>query len=327
MVFASSAYVKADEGEYPDMTNTVLEKTSVSLYKVGNDNAEVSIKLLNAPDLYDCVFYYTSSNPKMNINCYVNPDKKTIEIYSSDSGKALLTFTLNNKVLRLSIGISTVKITHKSLLIAKKKKAKLKIKNYPGRVKWIFTRKKIVSISPTGVVKAKKIGNTVAYAKIGDNYLGCAISVVSKKIKKVVNTAYKIAKGKYSRPKRMLKGYYDCSSLVWKSYKKAKIYLVDKKYAPVAADLAKYYVKVKKRKIKGGKSSKNISKMRLRPGDLYFCTGEKNGRYKGIYHVEMFTGYVCVDINPYSGITILPKWATVPDGYYYDKSIMVRPVK
>lgn len=33
--------------------------------------------------------------------------------------------------------------------------------------------------------------------------------------------------------------------------------------------------------------------MKSRPGDLLFGTGANNGRYKGIYHVEMFVGYAC----------------------------------
>lgn len=326
MVFASSSYVKAYEDDFPDMSDVILDKTSISMYRVNSQFAYDSVRLLNAPDLSDCEFSYRCSNTKLYPSCYVDSAKKTIEIYVDGSGSGVLYFTLNNKELSLNISVATVSINKKSLLIVKKKKSTLKIKNYPQKVNWMFTKKKIVKISSDGEVRAKKIGNTVAYAKVGNEYVGCAISVVSKRIKTVVKAAYKIGKGKYSQPKRMKKGYYDCSSLVWRAYKKAKIKLVNKYYAPVAADLAKYYVK-KKKIIKGGRSSSNITKMKLRPGDLYFCKGKKNGRYKGIYHVEMFTGYACVDVNAQTGITILPKWATVPDGYYYDKSIMVRPVK
>ncbi|MCR5430126.1 MAG: C40 family peptidase [Eubacterium sp.] len=326
MVLASSSYAKAYEDDYPDMSNAELAKTSITMYRVGYHNAHDSVAILNAPDLSYDFFDYRCSNRNLNVNCYLDIGTKSIEIYASGTGSGVLTFTLNNKLLYLSISVVPVNINKQSLLIVKKKKAKLKLKNYSAKANWMVTKKNIVSISSSGEVKAKKIGNTVAYAKVGNDYIGCAISVVSKKMKTVVNAAYKISKGKYSQPKRMKKGYYDCSSLVWRAYKKAKITLANKYYAPVAADLAKYYVK-KKKKIKGGKSSKNISKMKLLPGDLYFCTGTKNGRYKGINHVEMFTGYVCVDIGSPGDITILPKWGTVADGYYYDKSIMVRPYK
>jgi cell wall-associated NlpC family hydrolase len=41
---------------------------------------------------------------------------------------------------------------------------------------------------------------------------------------------------------------------------------------------------------------------KLRPGDLIFETGENNGRYKGIYHVDLYTGN-------YSSLTVeRTKW-------------------
>lgn len=331
MIFASSSYVKAyediDVEEFPDMSKVVLDRTSIEMFEVQNKSAFDTVKILNAPDLHDCAFSYSWYNEKVTLLCDVNPDDNTIEIYANGSGSGRVTFTLNGKELYLDVKVTKVKINKKSLLIVKKKKSTLKLKNYPYKVNWMFTKKNVVTISSKGVVKGKKIGNTVAYTKIGNSYVGCAISVINKKMNTVIKAAYKIGKGKYSQPKRMLKGYYDCSSLVWRAYKKAKIKLVNKYYAPVAADLAKHYVK-KKKKIKGGRSSKNIKKMKLRPGDLYFCRGAKNGRYKGIYHVEMFTGYVCEQIYDHSGeIVLAPKWATVPDGYYYDSSIMVRPYK
>lgn len=326
-MFASSSYVKADEDDFPDMSKAVLDKTNLELFPVDNLSAYGTVRILNAPDLHDCDFSYSWINEKVVVNCDIDEDENTIDIYAIGNGSGRLVFTINGKELALNLKVTPIKISKKSLLVVKKKKAKLKIKNYPYKVNWKFTKKKIVSISSKGVVKGKKIGNTVAYAKFGNSYLGCAISVINKKMNTVIKAAYKIGKGKYSQAKRMKKGYYDCSSLVWRAYKKAKIKLVNKYYAPVAADLAKHYVK-KHKKIKGGRSDKNIRKMKLRPGDLYFCRGMKNGRYKGIYHVEMFTGYVCEYIDGLSGkITLSPKWATVPDGYYYDSSIMVRPYK
>ena len=186
----------------------------------------------------------------------------------------------------------------------------------------------MATVSSKGVVKGKKIGNTLIYTKLGDGYLGCAVSVVSKKMNTIIKKAYSIKKGKYSQAKRMQKGYYDCSSLVWRAYKKGKVKLVTKYYAPVAADIAKHYVKYKKRRIKGGYSKKNVAKMKLRPGDLFFCEGYKNGRYRGIYHVEMLTGYRCLGISPDGKATIVARWATVPDDYYMkDNGLMVRPIK
>ena len=97
----------------------------------------------------------------------------------------------------------------------------------------------MASVSANGMVKAKKTGNAVIKAKIGDNLIGCAVSVVTKNKKNTINTALQIARGTYSQPKRMLSGYYDCSSLVWRSYHKNGVTFGNAYYAPVAADIGK----------------------------------------------------------------------------------------
>jgi predicted DNA repair protein MutK len=113
----------------------------------------------------------------------------------------------------------------------------------------------------------------------------------------------------------MQKGYYDCSSLVWRSYKYAGTSLMSSTYAPVAADLGKWIVQ-KKKKVKGGLSYKNVQAMKLNAGDLMFETGENNGRYKGIYHVEMITGYSCVGFDSDGNPELVLTWASRPDGAY-----------
>lgn len=138
-----------------------------------------------------------------------------------------------------------------------------------GKIKWVSTNKKVVTVSSKGVIKAKKkTGNTVVYAQIGEHRLGCAVSVVSSKKKKVINRAKKIYKTcKYSQPLRMNSKYYDCSSLVWKSYRLMGKTFGNRNYAPVAADIAKWCAG-KKKMVKGGVSEKNITKMKLRPATM-----------------------------------------------------------
>ena len=86
----------------------------------------------------------------------------------------------------------------------------------------------------------------------------------------------------------MQKGYYDCSSLVWRSYKKSGKLFGNKTYAPIAADMVKWCSKNHKM-IKNGLCSENVSQRKLRPGDIMFETGDDNPRYKGIYHVHKRT--------------------------------------
>lgn len=276
---------------YADLSSASLGKTSIKRYLwdgCGEDNAAVPLK--NAPKIEYYTFDYTSSNKKMKVSCYLDPDNKSIEIYSSSAGDTVLTFTINKKVFQLNLKVTKVKMKKTSAILAKKKKITMKVKGFPGKVKWGSTQKKVASVSSRGVVKGKKTGNTIIYAMHDGKRIGCAVSVVTPAKKKVICEAKKIAKGKYDQSRRMEKGYYDCSSLVWRSYKKAGKYFGDKNYAPVAANIAKWCFGKKKR-IKGGLSYSNIQKMKLQPGDLFFEGGADNGRYKGIYHVEMFIGY------------------------------------
>ena len=56
--------------------------------------------------------------------------------------------------------------------------------------------------------------------------------------------------------------------------------------------------------------------MKLNAGDLMFETGADNGRYRGIYHVEMITGYSCEGFDSKGRPYLQIKWASKPDGYY-----------
>lgn len=76
--------------------------------------------------------------------------------------------------------------------------------------------------------------------------LTVSVNVGTKKGAKAVLNAMKAEGATYSQARRMSKGYYDCSSLVWRSYKPTGIVFGDRKYAPVAADEARFCVKHKK---------------------------------------------------------------------------------
>ena len=127
----------------------------------------------------------------------------------------------------------------------------------------------------------------------------------------------------------MQKGYYDCSSLVWRSYAPVKIYFGDRHYAPVAANEAKYLVKHKKTV-----AVKNINRLnKLRPGDLLFFKGNKNGRYKNIYHVAIYMGQQgeSYDGKVYSyGRMIHANGSSVSQSFIYNKdkvAVIGRPAK
>jgi cell wall-associated NlpC family hydrolase len=213
-----------------------------------------------------------------------------------------------------------------SVLLAPKKTSQLKVKGKKTGIKWSSTNPKVVKVSASGKVTALKTGNAVIKAKIGDTLLGCVVSVASQSKCKAVKQAIHIANtSQYSQAKRMQKGYYDCSSLVWRAYKSAGISLASSSYAPVAADLGKWCVQ-KKKTVKGGLSYKNVQKMKLNAGDLLFKDGENNGRFRGIYHVEMITGYICYGFDSKGKPLLELTWASRDPGYGgYGYKLVGRP--
>ncbi len=204
-----------------------------------------------------------------------------------------------------------------------KETKQLKVKGTKEKIHWSSSKPNIVSVSSSGKIKSKKKGNAVIKASIGDISVGCAVSVVSKNREKAIKTGIRIGKNNtYSQAHRMEKNYYDCSSLVWRAYSKNGNNFGNKGYAPVAADQGKWCAR-HKRLVKGGFSDKNIRKMKIHAGDLLFETGGNNKRYRGIYHVEMISGYICYGFTekgkPILGIT----WVNRPIDYYPHMGQMV----
>lgn len=83
----------------------------------------------------------------------------------------------------------------------------------------------------------------------------------------------------------MRKGYYDCSSLIWRCYKPYGIHFGSRSYAPVAASEAKYMKRHKK-----VVSYKRVKAKKLLPGDVIFYSYTRNGRYRNISHVALYIG-------------------------------------
>lgn len=229
-------------------------------------------------------------------------------------GTIHMTVTILGKDFNFTFIIREVKLKGSTSFYMTPKQTKtLKVKNGQTAV-WKSTDSKVVSVTKKGKIKAKKTGTAFISAKVKGIYVGCVISVVSKARLKVVKRARYIGTHwTYDQDKRMQKGYYDCSALVWKAYQNEKKTFGSGSYAPVAADVAKYCANHKK--LIKGNIEKKLQKMKIQPGALTFKSGKPNGRYKNIYHVEMFTGYTLEWIDdkgkPQLGLT----WGA-RDGYY-----------
>ena len=305
----------------PDLSHVGIDKKSQTGYSSDEWYAPSytfhlkSNALLSEDDEY-LVLSCKSSNP--NIYVYANLHNNVLTFTPSKAGKTTVTVILNNTFsFKITLNTIVVKMSTNSVLMTTKQMKKLTVHGCKAsKVKWSSSNPSVVSVSSSGKIKGKKNGNAVIKAKVGDYVFGCAVSVVSKSRKKAIDKALYIYRtSEYSQAKRMQNKFYDCSSLVWRSYANNGVKFGNATYAPTAAEMARWCV-TKKKMVKGGLSQSNVDKMKINAGDIMFESGADNGRYKGVYHVEMVVGYVCLGFD-YNGKPILAlKWATRMDGEY-----------
>lgn len=305
----------------PDLSHVGIDKKSQTGYSSDEWYAPSytfhlkSNALLSEDDEY-LVVSCKSSNP--NIYVYANLHNNVLTLTPSKAGKTTVTVILNNTLsFKITLNTIVVKMSTNSVLMTTKQMKKLTVHGCKAsKVKWSSSNPSVVSVSSSGMIKGKKNGNVVIKAKVGDYVFGCAVSVIPKNRKKAIDKALYIYKtSEYSQAKRMQNKFYDCSSLVWRSYANNGVKFGNTKYAPTAAEMAKWCVS-KRKMVKGGLSQNNVDKMKINAGDIMFESGADNGRYKGVYHVEMVVGYVCEGFD-YNGKPILAlKWATRLDGEY-----------
>ncbi|MCI6859189.1 MAG: Ig-like domain-containing protein [Eubacterium sp.] len=328
-----------EEEPDPDMSGVTLTPISSTVFYEGDEYTQAAYTMkvrINSPAYVFNDFSYIESVDSTNNSFYcdvedVKNNILTLSIepyyYMGEAASTNIYITINEKKFpAIPVTVQRISLNKSSLLLSKGKTAKLSVrcggKAFSGKTEWCSLNKKIVSISNTGKIKAKKEGNAVVYAKVNGHRVGCAVSVTSKKKCAAINTAKKIVKtGKYSQKKRMQKKYYDCSSLVWKAYRKNGCNFGNKNWAPTAAEQAKYMTK--KHKMLGKISWKKVDKMYYRAGDVCYKVGEPNGRYKNVYHAEMVAGYdFCYfDQKGKPVVTLLP----VRGSFYGDKHLMARP--
>ena len=222
---------------------------------------------------------------------------------------------------------ATVKCTdpqyRASCILKKGQKVPYKVSGASGYtpVTYKVGNTKYASVSSNGLTKGKKYGRTTLTISADNASVSFNIYILKSKVYKGVSKAQAICKTKprYSQAKRMRKGYVDCSSFVWKSYKPYGVNFGSKSYAPTAADIAKWCGK-KKKLLK--LSTYNGKSDRLLPGDLIFYRKRsgKNGRYKNIDHIAMYVGNDTIVHADGSSVSYSYPW-------YRKVAAIARPVK
>ena len=207
------------------------------------------------------------------------------------TGKRIFFFTVFFMAVLLFAGKGNVQAKRKSVALnrttvtAYKGMApvKLKVKNVKKgkNIIWFSSKSSVAEVSQDGTVTFHKKGNAIVQAKVGKKTLKCIVSVCSKKAYKAVEKAKKFHSARnmsYSQGNRMGKRSADCSSFCGRCYLPQGITMGGStSWCNTAAGMAN--------------SGVSIGKKKLLPGDLVFYKKGYNGRYKNIYHVEIFVGY------------------------------------
>lgn len=263
---------------------------------------------LFARDWYDPEFEGISFCSKMTV---ASSNDKVIEainfsdggcrVIPQKAGKATLTFTVDGIQFRQKVQVIDPKWEQDCALVVKGKSKTLILSDVPKdcKVTWETSNKKIVTVSDSGKITGKKAGIAQVTATLLGRSFYCTVTVGSNKGLTAAVKGEAALGAVYSQEKRMQKGYYDCSSFVWRSYDAAGVKLGGVNYAPTAAELAKMMEKEKK-----VIAYEYIDADELKPGDLIFYAGGNNGRYKNIDHVAMYYGAYYSWGNENSGVII-----------------------
>lgn len=237
---------------------------------------------------------WTNSNKKCaTLTTY----EKKAAVLGTKPGTGTITANVDGKVFNIKYTVVNPTVNNLKAVIKKGEKVQFPIWGDTGTVPEFTSRNEsVATVSSDGVVKGVNSGVTYVDVKIGNIHKSYRIEVYAKGMYKIVNRAmYIVNHWKYSQPKRMRKGYYDCSALVWKGYKSYKRYnrkLGSGSYAKTAASLFDY-LKEKNQIVYYG----FIDIDDMKPGDLIFY-GDYNaavkystpGRTLNIYHVSMYAG-------------------------------------
>ena len=79
-----------------------------------------------------------------------------------------------------------------------------------------------VDVTDTGVISAKKSGHVKVVANVDGKNITANVEIASKNAYRAAKKEIEISKTKtrYSQARRMSAHYYDCSSIVWRTYRR-----------------------------------------------------------------------------------------------------------
>lgn len=205
------------------------------------------------------------------------------------TGTTTVTINADGKVIKHTIVVTNPSLKSTYAVLSPKGTTRIKLSGVSAQSKITYRsrKKSVATVSDSGVVTAHKCGNANITVIADGNTFTFQVNVAPKRAVEACKTGYSIMySSSYSQARRMSSGYYDCSSLVFRSYSCDTGLLGGiPSWAPTAAAMASYLER-------HGKviAYRGLDSSKLLPGDLIFFGGGYNGRYKNIYHVSMYYG-------------------------------------
>ena len=326
---------------YSDTSQTESETASES--EVINPSIKKSYLIFNMYDSYKDIYtgYYVNSSYYVpikgvteNTNIVVKTSSRAIRLIDSysvnEDGERLLyieakksgtynvTIKVGNKTFKRKIYVKSIyfRRSTKTLCDAKSKKwipARSMICLYKGesiilktigigrtdKIVWTSDNKDVVTVDKNGKIKAVSMGYANITATYGNVSITYKVAATYKEAAQALRYAYVHLGDTYSQAQRMEEGKYDCSSYAWRSYDSAGMNVGNlTNWAPTAADIAKWCIDNGYMIMMG-----NVNVEDMLPGDLVFWGGQDNGRYYGIYHVDIYEGNnTIITVESESGI-------------------------
>lgn len=242
---------------------------------------------------YSQITWSVSNTAAVKINAF----KTKAAIYGISPGAGVIKASVDGKTYNINFTVFNPVFGNITAVLAKNNSTKIVVGGLSGIVPAYTSRNtSVATVSPDGTIKGVRSGVTYIDVKIGEYNFYYRVEVAAKGIKRIIRRAtYIVNNWKYSQKKRMKKGYYDCSALVWKGYKIYKNYhkkLGSKKRALSAGELFDFLYGKNKIFYFG-----YLGTDYMKPGDLIFY-GDYNsavkystpGRTLNIYHVAMYAG-------------------------------------
>lgn len=212
------------------------------------------------------------------------------KLYALKKGTDNITISVDGKEMDCDVKITNPSLRYTTIVTYKGAKRKMPVKGKISGSDVTYKSKNAatVDVTDTGVISAKKSGHVKVVANVDGKNITANVEIASKNAYRAAKKEIEISKTKtrYSQARRMSAHYYDCSSIVWRTYRRYGVnFGVNSSWAPTAASMGYWCTKNNKIIYKKG-----VSASKLLPGDVIFYSYQKNGRYKNISHVEMYVG-------------------------------------